>query len=489
MTATTQLYRHSLSLVTDLYQLTMAAGYWQHGLADREAVFHLSFRELPFSSGFAVGCGLAQVVQWLQGFQFTDHDLEYLRSLTGNDEQPLFREDFLQYLAALEFNCDVDAVVEGTAVFAREPILRVQGPLLQGQLVETALLTILNFQTLVATKAARVCRAAQGDRVLEFGLRRAQGIDGGVSASRAAYVGGCAATSNLMAGQLFGIPVSGTHSHSWVLAFKQEQQAFEAYAQAMPNNCVLLVDTFDSLQGVSHAITVAEKMKKAGHQLMGIRLDSGDLVSLSCQARRMLDDAGFPDVAVIASNDLDEYAITQLKQQGAAISVWGVGTRLATAYDQPALGGIYKLSALRDGDGEWQNLLKLSDEATKATDPGILQVRRYYNESFMEADVIYDLRWGPDKLLASHDMKTGTKGKMDSSDRGEDLLVPVFRGGQLVYEFPDLSDTRQRTSDQLAMLREEVVRLQRPAEYPIRMESRLYQERLELLANAGRPAP
>ena len=489
MTATTQLYRHSRSLVTDLYQLTMAAGYWQHGLADREAVFHLSFREPPFGSEFAVCCGLEQLVEWLLDFRFTDHDLDYLGSLTGNDNEPLFQEGFLGYLADLKFNCDLDAVVEGTVVFAREPLLRIQGPLLQGQLVETALLTILNFQTLVATKAARVCRAAQGDPVLEFGLRRAQGIDGGISASRAAYVGGCTSTSNVIAGKLFGIPVSGTHSHSWVLSFEDEEQAFAAYAQTMPNNCVLLVDTFDSLQGIRNAIAVAEKMKQAGRDLMGIRLDSGDLVRLSCQARQMLDEAGFPDVAVVASNDLDEHVITQLKQQGAAISVWGVGTRLATAYDQPALGGVYKLSALRDGDGEWQNLVKRSDDLAKATDPGILQVRRYYNESLLEADVIYDLRWGPNKLVGSHHIKTGAKAGKGQSDRGEDLLVPVLRGGQSVYEFPNITDVRQRTQDQLAMLKEAIVRLESPEEYPVLMESRLYQERTELLARAGRSAP
>ena len=489
MTATTQLYRHSLGLVTDLYQLTMAAGYWQHGLADREAVFYLSFRELPFANGFAVSCGLSQLVQWLQAFRFTSDDLDYLRSLTGNDDQRLFGDDFLGYLVDLKLTCDLDAVTEGTVVFPREPLLRIQGPLLQGQLVETALLTIMNFQTLVATKSARVCQAAQGDRVMEFGLRRAQGMDGGISASRAAYVGGCHSTSNLMAGKMYGIPVSGTHSHSWVLAFEQEQQAFDAYAETMPNNCVLLVDTYDTLEGIKRAITVARKMQQAGRRLMGIRLDSGDLASLSCQARTLLDEAGFSDVAVIASNDLDEYAITRLKEEGAAISVWGVGTRLATAYDQPALGGVYKLSALRDADGEWQNLLKRSDDPLKATDPGILQVRRYYNESLMTADVMYDLRYGPDRLETSCSIETGKQGETNPTDHAEDLLVPVLRAGKLVYEFPNLSDTRQRTSDQLAMLRKEVARLQSPAEYPIRMESRLYQERLELLAKAGRPAP
>lgn len=489
MTASTQLYKHSLGLVTDLYQLTMAAGYWQHGLADREAVFYLSFRELPFASGFAVSCGLSQLVQWLEDFRFTGDDLDYLRSLTGNDDRPLFNDDFLAYLGELKFTCDVDAVVEGTAVFPREPLLRIQGPLLQGQLVETALLTIMNFQTLVATKSARICHAAQGDRVMEFGLRRAQGIDGGISASRAAYVGGCHATSNMLAGKLFEIPVSGTHSHSWVLSFEHEQQAFAAYAETMPNNCVLLVDTFSTLEGIKRAITVAEKMKEAGRCLMGIRLDSGDLASLSCQARTLLDEAGFPDVAVIASNDLDEHAIATLKEQGAAISVWGVGTRLSTAYDQPALGGVYKLSALRDADGEWRNLVKRSDDPLKATDPGILQVRRYYHESLMTADVVYDLRYGPDRLETSCSIETGNQGETDPTDHAEDLLVPVLRTGKLVYEFPNLSATRQRTSDQLAMLREEVVRLQDPAEYPIRMESRLYQERLQLLAEAGRPAP
>ena len=489
MTAPTELYRHSLSLVTDLYQLTMAAGYWQHGLAEREAVFYLSFRKLPFASGFAISCGLLPLVQWLESFRFTTDDLEYLRSLTGNDDQQLFDEKFLEYLGDLRFTCDVDAVVEGTVVFPREPLLRIQGPLLQAQLVETALLTIMNFQTLVATKSARICHAAQGDRVMEFGLRRAQGIDGGISASRAAYVGGCHATSNMLAGKLFGIPVSGTHSHSWVLSFTQEQEAFEAYAETMPNNCVLLVDTFDSLAGVKRAITVAAKMNDAGRQLVGIRLDSGDLVSLSCQARVLLDEAGLSEVAIIASNDLDEYAIVSLKEAGAAISVWGVGTRLATAYDQPALGGVYKLSSLRDADGEWQNLIKRSDDPQKATDPGILQVRRYYQQASMIADVVYDVRYGPDQLETSCSIETGKEGGTCSTDHAEDLLVPVLRNGELVYEFPNLAVTRQRTGDQLAMLGDEMVRLEDPIAYPVRMESRLYQERLELLAKAGSPAP
>jgi len=349
----------SLSLLTDLYQLTMAQAYCSAGIAETEACFHLFFRANPFGGGFALSCGLASAIDYLEGLRFTTADVDYLSEQVGNDGQPLFTREFLGYLNALRFTCDVDAVPEGTAVFPRAPMLRITGPIAQCQIVETALLNAINFQTLVATKAARVCLAAQGDPVVEFGLRRAQGPDGGISASRAAYVGGCVGTSNTLAGRRFGIPVSGTHAHSWVMAFSGELEAFRAYAQALPNNCTFVIDTFDTLQGAHNAVQVGRELRERGYELMGVRLDSGDLAWLSKRVRVILDEGGFPDAKIVASNELDEYLIGSLKDQGAAIDQWGVGTKLATSWDQPALGGVYKLSAVREPGGEWSPRVKV----------------------------------------------------------------------------------------------------------------------------------
>ena len=325
-------------LLTDLYQLTMAAGYWHAGRAEREAVFHLFFRRLPFGGGYAVAAGLGDVVEWLRHFRFGAEDLAWLAALPGQDGRPLFAPGFLDYLGGLRWTCDVDAVPEGTMVFPHQPLIRVKGPIVQAQLVETALLNLINFQTLIATKSARVCQAAQGEPVLEFGLRRAQGPDGAVMASRAAFIGGAASTSNVLAGRLLGIPVRGTHAHSWIMSFDSELESFAAYAEAMPNNCVFLVDTYDTLEGVRHAVETGHRMRAAGHEMAGIRLDSGDLAWLSIEARKILDEAGFPKAFIVASNDLDEHLIESLKHQGAKIGVWGVGTQLASLH-----GGVKRL--------------------------------------------------------------------------------------------------------------------------------------------------
>ncbi|HSW48721.1 MAG TPA: nicotinate phosphoribosyltransferase, partial [Bryobacteraceae bacterium] len=290
MAITNELYRHSLSLLTDLYQLTMAYGYWKLGVAEKQAAFHLVFRGNPFKGGFTVAAGLAYAVSYLENFRFDEGDLAYLKTLNGNDGRPLFERGFLDYLADLRLTCDVDAAPEGTVVFPHEPLVRVTGSILQAQLIETPLLNMINFQTLIATKAARVCLAAKGEPVLEFGLRRAQGIDGGIAASRAAYLGGCAATSNVLAGKLFGIPVKGTHAHSWVMSFDDELESFEAYAKAMPNNCVFLVDTYNTFEGVRRAVAVGRALRETGHEMIGIRLDSGDLAYLSIEARKILDE-------------------------------------------------------------------------------------------------------------------------------------------------------------------------------------------------------
>ena len=445
MTTTAALYKPSLALFTDLYQLTMACGYWKLGRRDQEAVFHLYFRNNPFHGGFGLACGLAAVIDFLGQFRFDELDLEYLAGLRGNDDRPLFDAAFLGELRGMRLTCDIDAVPEGTVVFPNEPLVRVRGPIFQCQLLESPLLNLINFQTLIATKAARVCQAARGEPVLEFGLRRAQGIDGSLTASRAAFIGGCDATSNVLAGRLFGIPVKGTHAHSWVMSFDDELESFDAYARAMPNNCVLLVDTYDTLEGVRKAAEIGRKLKQSGHRMLGIRLDSGDLAYLSIEARKILDKAGLGDAAILASNDLDEHLIESLKQQGATITVWGVGTKLVTAYDQPALGGVYKLSAVRDAaDQPWRYKLKLSEQLAKVSYPGIMQVRRFGRHGQFLADMIYN---EPDGVAAPPtivDPQDITRRKtIDPQAQGEDVLVPVLRGGRRVYDPPEPQAARQ----------------------------------------------
>ena len=484
MSGLIELYRHSLALLTDLYQLTMAYGYWKSGTAEKEAVFHLVFRNHPFGGQFTIACGLSYVIDFIKRFHFDEDDLAYMATLTGGDGAPLLDAGFLDYLRQMQFCCDVDAVVEGTAVFPHEPLVRVRGPILQSQLLETPLLTILNFQSLIATKAARVCMATGGEPVLEFGLRRAQGVDGGVTASRAAFVGGCDATSNVLAGKLFDIPVRGTHAHSWIMSFDSERESFDTYAQVLPNNCVFLVDTYDTLAGVRHAVQVGHELRQRGHEMIGIRLDSGDLGRLSIQSRRILDEAGFDKATIVASGDLDEYRIGRLKRAGARIDVWGVGTRLATAYDQPALGGVYKLSAVRSPGEPWQYKLKLSEERAKSSGPGILQVRRFHKVGRFLGDVIYDEPTGIEPRPAVVDLADETRRTMPNSAAFNDLLVPVFRGGRAVYDAPPVIDAQRRTKEQIAQLAEQVKRLDNPQRYPVGLQERLHQLKLKLVAEA-----
>jgi nicotinate phosphoribosyltransferase len=465
----------SFALLTDLYELTMAYGYLRAGKADDEAVFHHYFRENPFDGGYTIAAGLETAVHYLEDFRFSDADLAFLAAQKGNDGARLFPDDFLRYLRDMRFACDVDAVPEGTVVFPHEPLLRVRGPILQAQLVETALLNIVNFQTLIATKAARVVWAAKGDPVIDFGLRRAQGIDGGLAASRAAYIGGCAATSNVLAAAKYDIPVKGTHAHSWVMSFDSEREAFATYAEVMPNNVMLLVDTYDTLDGVAHAIEIGHQLRAQGHALIGIRLDSGDLAYLSKQARRMLDDAGFPDAAIAASNDLDEHTIASLKEQGARIDLWGVGTRMVTAYDQPALGGVYKLTALKPHGGAWQYRVKISEQAVKTSTPGMLQVRR-----FPDADMILD-ELTPEPTRTIVDPLDLTRRRTVAGDAPhEDLLVPVFRQGRCVYALPSIEDIRARRAAQLGRFHDGVKRFVNPHQYPVGLEERLFELKTRL---------
>ncbi|HTM19932.1 MAG TPA: nicotinate phosphoribosyltransferase, partial [Kofleriaceae bacterium] len=398
-------------------------------------------------------------------------------------DAPLFAPAFLDQLAGWRFRADVDAMPEGTLAFAHEPMLRVTGPVLDCQLIETALLSAINFQTLVATKASRLCWAAAGEPVVEFGLRRAQGFDGGMSASRAAYVGGCAGTSNLLAGKLFGIPVRGTHAHSWVMFFDGELEAFRAYADAMPNNCVFLVDTYDTLRGVDHAIEVGAELRARGHRLAGIRLDSGDLAWLSIEARRKLDAAGFADAAIVASNDLDEHLIASLKAQGAAIGVWGVGTRLVTGHDQPALGGVYKLTAVRRADGAWHPTIKLSEQPAKTTIPGLQQVRRLRRGGELIGDVIYDLEAGAGARVADPAEPEVTR-PLPEHDDARDLLVPALREGRRVAPPPPLADARARAAAELAALGPRTRRFANPQTYPVALDAGLAATRRDLIARA-----
>jgi nicotinate phosphoribosyltransferase len=482
--------RRCSTLLTDLYQLTMAYGYWKTGTHSKEAVFHLFFRSHPFKGGFSIACGLSDAIDYLRALAFDEEELAYLGALTGNDGEALFEPGFIDYLRTMKWSCDVDGIPEGTIVFPHEPLLRVQGPIIQCQLIETALLNLLNFQTLIATKAARVCLAAQGDPVIEFGLRRAQGVDGALAASRAAFVGGCTATSNVQAGHLFGIPIRGTHGHSWVMSFDTEEDAFRAYAEAMPNNAVFLVDTYDTLQGVERAIEMGRWLRERGHEMAGVRLDSGDLAWLSIEARRLLDAAGFPKAAVVATNDLDEYTITSLKQQGAAISVWGVGTRLVTAYDQPALGGVYKLAAVRESGEAWHHKIKLSEQVAKVSTPGLQQVRRFRRDGRFEADMIFDLDGPCEAGRAIVDRTDATRRKTIPEDADyEDLLVPIFRRGQLVYTPPPLAATRERTQAQLRSLHEGHKRFLHPHEYPVGLSPALHNRRTELILAAREPGP
>jgi len=508
MPTLSNLYRHSLALLTDLYELTMAYGYWKLNRTDIDASFALSFRTNPFAGGFTIAAGLADAIDYLQNLHFTDDDLSYLASQKGNDEKPLFEQRFLGYLKELKLTCDVDAVPEGTAVFPHEPLIRVTGPILQAQIIESALLNILNFQSLIATKAARICLAAKNQPVVEFGLRRAQGIDGSISATRAAYIGGCIGTSNVLAGKLFDIPVKGTHAHSWVMSFGNEQEAFNEYARALPNNCIFLVDTYNTLEGVHRAVETGKHLRDSGHEMIGIRLDSGDLAYLSIEAKKQLDETGFPHATIFASNDLDEHVIESLKDQHATINAWGVGTRLATAYEQPALGGVYKLTALRRGNSAWEHKIKLSEQTAKISIPGIFQVRRYFlppspgtsafspspgspgegrgegPASFL-ADAIYDELTGlSDSPTIIDPLDITRQRSIPRQTLYEDLLVPIQRKGKTVYKPPSIHASRARTHAQLNSLHPGLKRFLNPHIYPVGLEKRLYDLRTNLILQA-----
>ena len=474
------------SLLTDLYQLTMANAAWRLGRTDHEGVFHLTFRTCPFAGGYAIAAGLGPLIDFIRGLSFSDDDLSYVRSIPATDGTPLFDREFVDSLAHWSFEGELHAVLEGTVVFPHQPILRLRGPIWQCQLLETPILNCINFQTLLATKASRICLAAGDQPVMEFGLRRAQGTDGAISASRAAYVGGCASTSNVAAGQRFGIPVAGTHAHSWVMAFESESEAFDAFATAMPHNTTLLVDTYDSTLGIRHAIETGRRMRAEGHDLAGIRLDSGDLAWLSIEARRMLDEAGFTRTRIVASNDLDEHVIQSLRMQGARIDVWGVGTRLATAFDQPAFGGVFKIGARRRPGDAWTDVIKLSEQTVKVSLPGVLGVRRYRGAHGAVADMVYDERQPP---ATANDVPPVIVDPMDATRRrviddaiaSDELLLPILSSGKPAMELPDIHEARTRCRSQLDLFHDGVKRFVHPHAYPVGLESILAQRRVDLI--------
>ncbi len=466
-------------LVTDFYQLTMLQGYRREGMSGYQAAFDLFFREPPFGGGFTVFAGLEEAARFLAGMRFSDDDLAYLAG------QGAFHDDFLRDLGRLRFTGSVHAIPEGTLVFPHEPLLRVTAPLDQAQLVESTLLNLVNFQTLIATKAARICQEAGWNNVLEFGLRRAQGQDGSRSAVRASYIGGCVATSNVDAGKEYGIPVSGTHAHSWVMAFPSEIEAFRAYVRTYPERAVLLVDTYDTLaSGVPNAIRVAREMESRWEKLFGVRLDSGDLAYLSVETRRMLDEAGLQDVKIVASSELDEYIIHDFHAQGARIDLYGVGTRLTTAHGDPALTGVYKLAAIRPPGEAWRPRLKLSEGAKKSTLPGLKQVWRFTGpDGFMMGDWIEMEGSEPDTgagVWGYHPVVEHQRKLYRGIAGAEPLLRPVIEDGELVGEFPPLSELRARVRDGLERLHPTMRRLLNPHVYKVSIGPRLREETARL---------
>ena len=471
----------NLTMMTDLYELTMMNGYLRYGKDKNRACFDLFYRRRGDVTAYAVAAGLEQVIEYVQNLRFTQEDIEYLRSLA------IFDDAFLSYLSDFHFTGEILAVPEGTIVFPDEPILRVIAPIMEAQLLETALLNIINHQTLIATKAARVVQSARGDKVLEFGLRRAQGPDAGIYGARASIIGGCQATSNVLTGQLFGVPVGGTHAHSWVMSFEDELTAFRAYADVFPDNCLLLVDTYDTLgSGVPNAITVFKELRARGKEPVGIRLDSGDLAFLSRQARVMLDDAGFPNAKIFASGDLDEEVIWDLKAQGAAIDVWGVGTRMITSMDNQALGGVYKLSA-EEVDGKFVPRIKISENPAKITNPGVKQLYRFYDrrsgKALADLLALDEEDFSSGEPLEIFDPENTWKRMTLCDYRMRQLLVPVFENGELVYDSPALSEIAAYAKQEMETFWDEYKRLNRPHRYKVDLSQKLYDLKLQLLAN------
>ena len=476
--------RQNLTLLTDLYELTMMQGYFRNMDRNETVIFDAFYRSNPNGGGYAIAAGLEQLIQYIKELHFAPQDIEYLAGLN------IFDKDFLDYLANFRFSGSIYAIPEGTVIFPREPIVKVIAPIMEAQLVETAILNIINHQSLIATKASRVCFAARGDGIMEFGLRRAQGPDAGTYGARAAVIGGCVGTSNVLCGQLFDVPVKGTHAHSWIMSFPDEYTAFKTYAEMYPSACILLVDTYDTLKsGVPNAIRVFQEMREAGVKLTnyGIRLDSGDLAYLSKKARKMLDAAGFPDAVISASNDLDEYLIDSLKVQGAAITSWGVGTNLITSKDWPAFGGVYKLAAIMDENGSFVPKIKLSENSEKVTNPGNKTIYRIYDRETgkIRADLIclVDETFSEDEPLLLFDpLEPWKKTKLKPGTYTlREILKPVFLDGKCVYESPRVMDIRDYCQRELSTLWDETRRLINPQEVYVDLSGKLYHIKIDLL--------
>ena len=472
--------KRNLTLLTDLYQLTMMNGYFNYEKKDEVAVFDVFFRQHDMIT-YSLACGLEQVVDYILGLSFGEEEIEYLTSLN------IFSQEFLDYLKGFHFSGDVYAVPEGTVVFPGEPIMTVKAPIIEAQLVETAILNMMNFQTLIATKSAKINYAAKGDSVMEFGLRRAQAPDAGIYGARAAVIGGCSSTSNVLAGKMFDIPVAGTHAHSWVMNFKDEYTAFMEYAKIYPDNALLLVDTFDTLkQGVPNAIKVFDHLKANGHKPKGIRLDSGDLAYLSKKARKMLDDAGHKETIICASGDLDEYSINSLKSQGARIDLWGVGTKLITSADMPALGGVYKLAAIIDKEGNITPKIKLSENVIKITNPGFKNIYRVYDKvtKKAQADCIFlrnEQKIDETKpLVLTHPIDRWKKITFENYEIKE-LQVAVIEQGKLVYKMPTLTEIKAYAQSELESFWDEYKRLDKPHLYKVDLSDELYQLKSSML--------
>ena len=481
--------KQDLTLLTDLYELTMMQGYYKKGQHET-VVFDVFYRHNPCGNGYSVCAGLDQVIDYIKNLNFTYEDVDYLRSLH------IFDDDFLQYLSGFHFTGDIYAIPEGSVVFPKEPLLKVIAPIMEAQLVETTILNLINHQSLIATKTSRVVYAADGDGIMEFGLRRAQGPDAGLYGARAAMIGGCVGTSNVLAGQLFDVPVMGTHAHSWIMTFPDEYTAFKYYAELYPDNCTLLVDTYDTLKyGVPNAIRVFQEFKDAGKPLKkyGIRLDSGDLAYLSKRARKMLDEAGFPDASICASNDLDEYLLHDLKAQGAAINSWGVGTHLITSKDCPSFGGVYKLSAIKNENGEFIPKIKISENTEKITNPGNKTIYRIYEKETgkIKADLICFADETFDEsqdLLLFDPLETWKKTKLAGGTYTmREMLVPIFKNGECIYTSPSVTEIAEYCKQEKDSLWDETKRLFYPHRVYVDLSQRLYDVKKALLDQAHKP--
>lgn len=475
--------KRNLTLLTDLYELTMMQGYYEKG-QNENVIFDVFFRQNPCNNGYSVCAGLDQVIDYIKNLHFTYDDVDYLRGLG------IFKEDFLHYLSGFHFSGDIYAIPEGTVVFPKEPLLKVVAPIMEAQLVETAILNIINHQSLIATKTSRIVFAANGDGIMEFGLRRAQGPDAGLYGARAAMIGGCVGTSNVLAGQMFDVPVMGTHAHSWIMSFPDEYTAFKTYAEMYPNNCTLLVDTYDTLKsGVPNAIRVFQEFKDAGKPLIkyGIRLDSGDLAYLSKEARKMLDEAGFPEATICASNDLDEFLLHDLKMQGAAIDSWGVGTNLITSKDCPSFGGVYKLAAIQNEEGEFVPKIKISENTEKITNPGNKTIYRIYEKASgkIKADLICfaDEVIDPKQdLLLFDPMDTWKKTKLAGGTYTvREILLPIFKNGECLYKSPTLKEIAAYCREEKDTLWDETKRLFYPHRVYVDLSQKLYAVKQSLL--------